>query len=156
QIHERRSCMLLPRKLPVMTTPATTVIASLTAALQVNESLAWIHGKANLSSGEMVMVSLSPYSLSSFTMDAREECLAHEHYETAIFIDASPDQITVAELLARVPNAVALQLDFDVLEGWLCPNCGSTLPWCDCRWLQAHKRSVLIARRRDRQNSRMK
>ena len=124
QIHERRSCMLMSRRLPAATVPSTTVIASLTAALQVNEALAWLHGKSRLQSGEMVMVSLSPYALSSCTMDASEDCLAHEDYSPSIFMDALPAEITVTELLSRIPGAEALQLDFDVLEGWLCSNCG--------------------------------
>jgi adenylyltransferase/sulfurtransferase len=125
QIHERRSCMSLPRTLEAVTIPTTTVIASLTAALQVNEALAWIHGRPHLRSGEMVMVSLSPYSLSRFTLAVQADCLAHDHYSPSIFIDAGPAELTVAELLRRVPGAVAVQFDFDVLEGWLCPNCGN-------------------------------
>ena len=124
QIHERRSCMSLPRKLDAVTIPTTTVIASLTAALQVNEALAWIHGRPQLNSGEMVMASLSPYSLSRFTLAVKADCLAHDHYSPSIFMDAGPAELTVAELLGRIPGAVALQLDFDVLEGWLCRNCG--------------------------------
>ena len=124
QIHERRSCMLMSRRLPAATIPATTVIASMTAALQVNEALACLHGRSRLQSGEMVMVSLSPYSLSTCTMDAREDCLAHEDYSPSFFIDATPAEITGAELLGRIPGATSLQMDFDVLEGWLCSNCG--------------------------------
>ncbi|HEV3041052.1 MAG TPA: ThiF family adenylyltransferase [Candidatus Angelobacter sp.] len=124
QIHERRSCMSMPRKSPAATIPTTAIITSLTAALQVNEALAWIHGRSQLSSGEMVMVSLSPYSLSSFTTSMKADCLAHDHYSPSVFIDASPDEITSLELLSRIPGATALQLDFDVVEGWLCCTCG--------------------------------
>lgn len=124
QIHERRSCMLLPRKMPPRTIPSTAIIASLTAALQVNEALNLIHGKANLRSGEMALLSLEPYSLSSFSMSAKPDCLAHETYVPSMFIDADPAEITVAELLERIPGATSLQLDFDVVESWLCLNCG--------------------------------
>ena len=124
QIHERRSCMSLPRKFSSTTIPTTTVIASLTAALQVNEALAWIHRRPRLSPGEMVMVSLAPYSLSSFTNSMKPDCMAHDHYSPSIFIDASPDELSSTELLSKIPGAVAVQLDFDVLEGWLCCNCG--------------------------------
>ncbi len=124
QIHERRSCMALPRKGHAAFIPTTAVITALTAAIQVNEALAWIHGTSQLSSGEMIMVSLSPYSLSSFTMAANDDCLAHDHYEPSIFIDSGPAELTVIELLNRIPGALALQLDFDVLEGWLCRSCG--------------------------------
>jgi adenylyltransferase/sulfurtransferase len=124
QIHERRSCMLLPKKMPPRTIPSTAIIASLTAALQVNEALNWIHDKANLRSGEMAMLSLGPYSLSSFSMSAKPDCLAHETCVPSIFIDADPAEITVAELLERIPGARSLQLDFDVVESWLCANCG--------------------------------
>lgn len=124
QIHERRSCMALSRRSHATIVPTTAVITSLTAALQVNEALAWIHGRSQLSSGEMVMASLSPYSLSSFTMAASDDCLAHDDYTPSIFIDAGPTELTVTELLNRIPGAIALQLDFDVLEGWLCRVCG--------------------------------
>lgn len=70
------------------------------------------------------MVSLSPYSLSSFTMQAQEDCLAHDHYRPEVFLDSSPEELTVTELLNRIPGAISLQLDFDVLEGWHCRNCG--------------------------------
>jgi molybdopterin/thiamine biosynthesis adenylyltransferase len=124
QIHERRSCMLLRHKLRPATVPTTTIISSVTAALQVNEALSWLHGKACLSSGEMMMVSLFPYSLSTFTMTARQDCLAHDDWPPSIFIDARPADLTVTELLIRIPGAMSLQLDFDVLTGWLCRNCG--------------------------------
>ena len=124
QIHERRSCMLLTRQLPDKIIPTTTIISSLTAAVQVNEALAWIHEKPSLKPGGMVMVSLSPYSLSTVSMPAREECLAHDHYPPSHFIDSGPDQLTAMELLNKIPNATSLQLDFDVIAGWLCPNCG--------------------------------
>jgi molybdopterin/thiamine biosynthesis adenylyltransferase len=125
QIHERRSCMLLPSKLRPATVPTTTIISTVTAALQVNEALNWLQGKPCLSSGEMMMmVSLFPYSLSTFTMPARQDCLAHDEWLPSIFIDARPADLTVAELLGRIPGATSLQLDFDVLTGWQCRNCG--------------------------------
>ena len=124
RIHQRRSCMLLPKKLPPRTIPTTSVIASLTAALQVNEALKWIHGEQQLSPGEMMLLSLEPYALSSFSMAAKPDCLAHESYSPSILMDATPAKITVAELLGRIQQATALQLDFDILESWLCPNCG--------------------------------
>jgi molybdopterin/thiamine biosynthesis adenylyltransferase/predicted RNA-binding Zn-ribbon protein involved in translation (DUF1610 family) len=124
QILERRSCMLLPKKLPPRTIPTTSVIASLTAALQVNEALKCIHGEQQLSPGEMLLLSLQPYALSSFTMAAKADCLAHERYLPSTFVDAAPTEITAAELLGRISEAISIQLDFDVLESWWCPSCG--------------------------------
>jgi molybdopterin/thiamine biosynthesis adenylyltransferase len=134
QIHERRSCMLLPRKLPPRVIPTTSVIASVTAALQVNEALAFIHqltsNKAiaqegtRLAPGETLFVSISPYSVSRFTTPEKPGCPAHETYVPSIFVEAGPSEITVMELLDRVPHAVSLQLDFDVVCGWQCGNCG--------------------------------
>ena len=136
QIHERRSCMLLPRKLPPRVIPTTSVIASVTAALQVNEALAFIHqltsNKAiaqegtRLAPGETLFVSISPYSVSRFTTPEKPGCPAHETYVPSIFVEAGPSEITVMELLDRVPHAVSLQLDFDVVCGWQCGNCGGT------------------------------
>jgi molybdopterin/thiamine biosynthesis adenylyltransferase/predicted RNA-binding Zn-ribbon protein involved in translation (DUF1610 family) len=124
QIHDRRSCMLLNRGLPDKIVPTTAIISSLTAAVQVNEALAWIHGKPNLDPGEMVMVSLSPYAFSRVSMQVREGCLAHDYYPPSHFISAGPDELTVVDLLGKIPGAASLQLDFDVVAGWLCPNCG--------------------------------
>lgn len=129
QIHERRSCMLLPRKLPPRIIPTTSVIASVAAALQVNEALGYIHsanGENPLKPGETLFVSIAPYSVSRFTSSEKPECLVHETYIPSIFVEASPSEITVMELLDRVPGAVSLQLDFDVVCGWECVNCGTS------------------------------
>jgi len=124
QIHDRRSCMSLPKNLPARTVPGTAIIASLTAALQVNEALAWLHGEKHLPSGEMLLLSLHPYSLSSFAMSAKSDCPAHDTYLPSIFIQAGPAGITAADLLRQIPEAVSLQMDFDVLENWTCSDCG--------------------------------
>lgn len=124
QISERRSCMHLPRNIPARTLPSTSVIASLAAGLQVNEALAWIHGQKHLSPGEMLLLSIAPYSLSTISTREKQDCLAHETYFPSISVDRTPAQITVAGLLKQVPGAVSLQLDFDVLESWICANCG--------------------------------
>ena len=142
QIHERRSCMLLPRKLPRRIIPTTSVIASVAAALQVNEALGFLHqltsngktpdramarGEHRLHPGETLFVSILPYSVSRFTTAEKPECLAHETYAPSIFVEAGPSEITVMELLDRVPQAVSLQLDFDVVCGWRCGNgCGTS------------------------------
>jgi adenylyltransferase/sulfurtransferase len=124
QIHKRRSCMLLPKRLPAKTVPGTAIIASLTAALQVNEALAWIHGERHLRPGEMLLVSLQPYLMSTFMTSTKCDCLAHETYSPSMFIEASPGAITVSELLREVPHSVSLRLDFDVLVSWVCSTCG--------------------------------
>lgn len=144
QIHKRRSCMLLPNRLPPRVVPTTTVIASLTAALQVNEALAWVnkcpsnqsrvnqswanpttsHGAKQLALGETLFISLAPYSVSTFTTSEKPDCLAHETYKPSIFVEASPSEMTVKELLDYLPGGASLQLDFDVLSAWQCVNCG--------------------------------
>jgi molybdopterin/thiamine biosynthesis adenylyltransferase len=127
QVHERRSCMLLPKRLPPKTIPGTAVIASLTAALQVKEALAWIHGEKHLLPGEMLLVSLEPYLMSTFMTSPRPDCLAHETYLPSMFIEASPGEMTVSELLREVPGSVSLRIDFDLLVSWECATCGDEL-----------------------------
>lgn len=124
QIHLRRSCLLMPKNLPARTIPGTAVIASLTAALQVQEALAWLHGSNHLAPGEMLLLSLQPYSLSSFTTNEKQDCLAHETYAPSIVINSGPAEITTTKLLGEIAGGLSLQLDFDLLESWLCPNCG--------------------------------
>lgn len=132
QIHERRSCMLMPRNLPAKTVPGTAVIAALTAALQVQEALAWLHrdgpyGQKHLCPGEMLLLSLQPYSLSSFIMEKKQDCLSHERYASSTFLDVHPGEITAADLLQKIPNAVSVQMDYDILESWQCLTCGPEL-----------------------------
>jgi adenylyltransferase/sulfurtransferase len=124
QIHERRSCMLLPKTMPPRMIPSTAIIASLTAALQVNEALQWIHGEGHLGPGETLLLSLSPYSLSTFGTKPKPDCLAHDSCAPSIFVAAEPGEITAAELLDQIPGAASLQLDFDLVESWVCVNCG--------------------------------
>jgi adenylyltransferase/sulfurtransferase len=122
QIHERRSCTMNSRHLPPRTIAATAAIASATAALQVNEALAWIHGQG-LAPGAMLVLSTHPYSLSTVTAEDNRECMAHEIYAPTTAIEAG-NHITTAQLLREVSGAKSLQLDFDVVESWLCANCG--------------------------------
>ncbi len=123
QIHERRSCMMRPATHTARLMPATAVIASITAALQVNEALRWLHGNPRLQPGEMLLCGLESYSLSSVVTSMKHDCLAHDTYTPSISIAADTD-MRVSELLSRVPGGTALQLDFDVVRSFVCPQCG--------------------------------
>lgn len=124
QIHERRSCMLVPRKPGMRAVPTTAIIASITAALQVNEALALIQGNNRLTGGEMLFFSSDSYSLSNFTTKENKNCFAHEVYEPVIIMDVGPAEITARQLLQRIPAAMSLQLDFDVVHSLQCGQCG--------------------------------
>lgn len=123
QIHERRSCLMVPKKPGARTVATTAVVASITAALQVNEALRWIFGTPRLQPGEMLLCGLDPYSLSGVTTAMKQDCLAHDTYLPLISMAAGTD-MTVKELLNRVPGGTALQLDFDVVRRLVCESCG--------------------------------
>jgi adenylyltransferase/sulfurtransferase len=123
QIHERRSCMMRPAAQVARVMPATAVTASITAALQVNEAVRWIHGDPRLQPGEMLLCELETYSLSSVVTSMKHDCLAHDTYTPSIFLAADTD-MRVGELLNRVPGGTSLQLDFDVVRSFVCAQCG--------------------------------
>lgn len=135
-IHQRRSCLLAQQVLPPRRVATTATIASLLAALQVQEAVAQLHhlharpGSALLwpvlEPGDRVTVSVSPYSLSVLHAKSNELCLAHEEEHVAMCgIVVSPGQISAAELL-RHSDAACLELDWDVAMQLACSLCGPT------------------------------
>jgi adenylyltransferase/sulfurtransferase len=136
RIHERRSCLAAQRFMPERRIATTASLASLVAALQVQEAVAQLHrGSVGpvLEAGDRVAVSVAPYSMSVLHGKVREDCLAHPDKSAAsIELKVSPEAITLARLLQE-SGGQALELDWDVATELVCLSCGDE-PCCIPAW----------------------
>jgi adenylyltransferase/sulfurtransferase len=130
RLNQRRSCVLAGKILPADAVPTTVILASLTAALQVQEAIAYLHRSAapnmqRLSPGEMVTISVAPYETFVMSTAVNPACSAHEMRVPDFFLSATPDELTADDVCEAVPESIALSLDFDLVTGLECANCGS-------------------------------
>ena len=125
RFNERYSCMLLLKSLPENKVPTTTVISSMTAALQVNEAVAILHGSSDhLEPGQKLFFSLKPYRFFIVDIPRDPACLAHEPISSTVRINSSPAELTASALLEMIPKSQSLELDFDIVASLTCANCG--------------------------------
>jgi molybdopterin/thiamine biosynthesis adenylyltransferase len=125
RFNERYSCMLLLKSLPENKVPTTAVISSMTAALQVNEAIAILHGSSDhLESGQKLFFSLKPYRFFVVDIPRDPNCLAHEPISITMQVDMTPTELTVSQLLEMVPESQSLDLDFDIVVSLTCAKCG--------------------------------
>ena len=122
--------------------PATALLASLTAGLQVQEAVHYLHRKVTgapqrLQPGQMIAVNTQPYSLQVMDSTLNPVCLAHETHSSTQPLHCSPQELTVCELLDAVPNATAWILDFDVVIALVCATCGQESVLLPLRKLRA-------------------
>lgn len=135
RLNERRSCLLPAQRAAPRHIATTSIISSLTAALQVQEAVAQLHHRfaplrtepkwAVLRSGDRVSTSLTPYSISVLHSRRNDECLAHHDNSIETFdLELSPEQISVEQILTCT-NMDAVELDWDIAIAFDCPTCGS-------------------------------
>jgi molybdopterin/thiamine biosynthesis adenylyltransferase len=124
RFNERYSCMLLAKMLPPFSVPTTAVVASLTASLQVNEAIAFLHeAERSLKPGQKLFFSLRPYSF--FIVDTARDghCGAHESYSPLLRIGKSASQLHARQILDSVKGGLSIELDFDLAVALSCPAC---------------------------------
>ena len=122
--------MLLLKSLPANTVPTTSVISSMTAALQVNEAVAFLHNTSeHLKPGQKLFVSLKPYKFFIVDIPRDPNCMAHEVIIPNMNVQHSSDNLTVSELLELVPGSHSLELDYDIVTSLSCTRCGAE-PYC--------------------------
>jgi ThiF family len=126
----RRNSCLLPEGDAAEPPIATTVLlASLTAALQVQEGIAtlmeaeqaqpWPH----LQPGERLSLRVTPYDLVLLKTQRREDCMAHDLTEgPAMFAALDPAVATVEDLLSLCAG-VRVELDWELASVLEC-SCG--------------------------------
>ena len=129
RMYERNSCLLpSPRrtKMPIAT---TAILASLTAALQVQEAIALLQAPTQsqpwprMAGGEQLSLRVSPYEMSVLHLKRNRECMAHWETAPAIGLSATSRQMPLTDLLAR-NGMQSLEVDWDIAEALECPTCG--------------------------------
>ncbi len=133
---ERYSCTGLVRRIPDRAVPTTIVGASIAAALQVQEALAFLHNSAGgLQSGQRITVLLDAYRQFIDDLPIDPDCMAHvlpvapEHR-----LDAGPESLTPAALASAAGDPDGgVDLGFDIVEAFHCPSCGAGADQPVCR-----------------------
>ena len=133
RMHERRSCTFstTTQEPPL---PTSAVLAALTAALQVQETLAFLHDRGSpltpdsrwhpLEPGQRITVRVLPYEMAILESKRRQDCMAHADGVPSLRIAGAPESMTAQHLLAEA-GAVSLQLDWDLAIKLECPLCGT-------------------------------
>jgi adenylyltransferase/sulfurtransferase len=123
------SCQLLPYSGAEDIVPTTPTSASLTAALQIQEGLRWLHGQPAAQSFA-VEYQAETYQLSRRLLPHRESCYAHEAIPADSLIEAPglSHQSPLGDVLAfgagALGEAVRLELDREVVYFRACGHCG--------------------------------
>jgi adenylyltransferase/sulfurtransferase len=132
RFNERYSCNKLLRALPARTLPTTSILASMTAALQVQQALFEVHdapeGQRGLRPGQKLYMSVKPYSLFVVDLPMNDECLAHDVPAIACEIPVLPEEVTTVEVFSYLRKVGVrpewVELGFDVVSGLECGRCG--------------------------------
>ncbi|CAD5977758.1 HesA/MoeB/ThiF family protein [Planktothrix agardhii] len=126
--NQRYSCQGMKRHLPEMAMPTTAPIASITAAMQVQQALLYLHGKTGLlNAGEKIFLGLNPWTAFKLEIQRKEDCLAHDlSIEPQFFFNSDPTS-EVKNILMELVNSgfdePVLWLRNEIINTVQCPNC---------------------------------
>ncbi|MGA2238381.1 MAG: ThiF family adenylyltransferase [Candidatus Bathyarchaeia archaeon] len=127
QRNQRYSCGWLRSLVREQKVPTTATIASIVAALMVNQAFLVLHDdkKSGLGPGQRLFVCLKPYSLNVASVPKNPECYAHDHMGQMAPLERAPHEITADEILQLVgsPESSYLEIMFDLAVKLTCPNC---------------------------------
>jgi adenylyltransferase/sulfurtransferase len=127
QRNQRYSCGWLRSLIQEQKVPTTATIASIVAALMVNQAFLVLHDdkKSGLGPSQRLFVCLKPYSLNVASVPKNPECYAHDHMGQMAPLDRAPHEITADEILQLVgsPESSYLEIMFDIAVKLTCPNC---------------------------------
>jgi len=123
----RYSCPLLQRdEILAGKVPTAPTIASMMAALEVQEALKLLHGLP-VAAGSALVYNGVANQFYSTRLPYRDDCLSHETYPEPIELPLGC-RSRVSELFdharPRVPGTLRLVLDRELLVGLDCPRCG--------------------------------
>lgn len=130
-LNVRYSCPLLRRdQILEGKVPTAPTIASMMAALEVQEALKLIHGLP-VAAGSALVFNGVTNQFYSTQLPRRDDCLSHETYPPAEAIPLGR-AATAAELFDRARPALegplALALERDLVAAIECPRCGASRP----------------------------
>jgi molybdopterin-synthase adenylyltransferase len=122
----RYSCPLLRREdILEGKVPTAPTIASMMAALEVQEALKLIHGMP-VAAGSALVFNGVANQFYSTKLPFRDDCLSHETYPPAISLKLG-NQATVSQLFEMAAESLAgplsLPLDRDLVVSIACPRC---------------------------------
>jgi molybdopterin/thiamine biosynthesis adenylyltransferase len=129
RMYDRNSCLLpAPRKseIPIAT---TTILASLTAALQVQEAIALLKESTQsqpwprLAAGQQLSIRVNPYEMAVLSHKSNPECMAHYESAPALPLSCAPDETTAADFLVQSAME-SFEVDWDIATALECPRCG--------------------------------
>jgi adenylyltransferase/sulfurtransferase len=127
QRNQRYSCGWLRSLIPEQKVPTTATIASVVAALMVNQAFLILHGdkKSGLCPSERLFVCLKPYSLNVACVPRNPDCYAHDHIDQIAPLGKAPQEITVSEILQFVGplEGSYLEIMFEIAVKLVCPSC---------------------------------
>jgi adenylyltransferase/sulfurtransferase len=127
QRNQRYSCGWLRSLIQEQKVPTTATIASIVAALMVNQAFLVLHDdkKSGLGPSQRLFVCLKPYSLNVASVPENPECYAHDHMGQVAPLEREPHEITADEILQLVgsPESSYLEIMFDLAVKLTCPNC---------------------------------
>jgi adenylyltransferase/sulfurtransferase len=127
QRNQRYSCGWLRSLIQEQKVPTTATIASIVAALMVNQAFLILHDdkKSGLGPSQRLFVCLKPYSLNVASVPKNPECYAHDHMGQMAPLERAPHEITADEILQLVgsPESSYLEIMFDIAIKLTCPNC---------------------------------
>ncbi len=126
------SCGGLRSDLPENAVPTTATVASLTAALAVNEALLLLHGRkehqieSGLAFSQKLYVTLMPYGIQVANLPENPDCLAHDLWGPVTVLTEVASALTARQLLAQAGMAEGVvELGYDLLTLMRCLNCGA-------------------------------
>jgi adenylyltransferase/sulfurtransferase len=122
----RYSCPLLTRdQISSGKVPTAPTIASMMAALEVQEALKLLHGMPVAAGSALVYNGVSNQFYST-RLPFRDDCLSHESYPDAINLELKSTS-TVQELFnlaaSHLPRPLSLALDRELVVAIECPRC---------------------------------
>jgi len=130
RVYERNSCLLPTRHQRETPLATTTILASLTGALQVQEAIAILMGPAQsqpwprLAAGEQLAIRVNPYDMAVLRLKKSADCMAHHEAVPTMSIHARPTDMTASELLMQ-SEMDSLEVDWDIATQLECPECGT-------------------------------
>jgi molybdopterin/thiamine biosynthesis adenylyltransferase len=129
RMYERNSCLLPSLLKPEMPLATTTILASLTAALQVQEAIAFLKEATQsqpwprLAAGEQLSIRVNPYEMAVLRLKRNAECMAHYESAPVLCLSAAPEETTAADLLLQ-SGMENFEVDWDIAAALECPLCG--------------------------------
>jgi adenylyltransferase/sulfurtransferase len=127
--NQRYSCQGLKLDIPEESMPTTATIASIIAAMEVQQALLYLHQKEGVvEAGEKLFLNLNPWNAFKVKIPRQEYCLAHDlTLEPSIKLTYSPS-LTVEEILKQLDvsgfSDSVLWLRNEVIDRMQCLNCG--------------------------------